>query len=297
MLIAICSAIIFGIYPAASRAAYTDGANITFVLFLTTFVRTFMLTGFCLSTGKKLYQKKNENKVALLGGFWQALSVIGIIGGCYFIPGPLVLIILFTHTLMLLFFMGWRGEVTLDAITILTTVLALVGLTLVLNIWDEQTADSWIGIALAFMAAVATACRIYIFGSQMKDRNPAAVGAEIFIITSVLILPVALWQMPIVPETISGWLYGGLASLSLGLGSFGMFYGIALLGSFRFSLFLKIEPIFTALFSVWLLDEYLKTSQYLGMGVVIVSLVSYQVLSHRKQKRIAALKAAAENGL
>jgi hypothetical protein len=50
------------------------------------------------------------------------------------------------------------------------------------------------------------------------------------------------------------------------------------------SLFAKTEPIFTTLFSIWILSEGLKTSQYLGMVLVIGSLMVHQFLSHRKKK-------------
>ncbi len=297
LILAFISAVVFGIYPAAARVAYADGANIVFVLFLTTLIRTVMMSFFCIGTGKKLFDHKKNLKAALLGGFWQAVSVTCVMAGCFFIPGPLVLIILFTHTMMLLFYMGWKKETTLDLNTFLTTATALVGLSLVLNIWSEQSVESWIGILLAFGSAIATACRLYIFGKQMNDRNPAVVGAETFLITLLLILPLALWQFPVLPASSSGCFFSILAGLSLGFGSFGMFYGIALIGTFRWSFFAKIEPIFTALFSVWFLGEYLDLSQYIGMGVVITSLVTYQVLTHRKKRRLEALRASIEAGV
>ena len=76
-----------------------------------------------------------------------------------------------------------------------------------------------------------------------------------------------------------------LASLSLAVANLAMFYGIALLGSFRWGLLLKLEPVFTALFSFLLLGEILKPLQYAGMAVVLGSLAAYQITSHRSHSK------------
>jgi drug/metabolite transporter (DMT)-like permease len=55
-----------------------------------------------------------------------------------------------------------------------------------------------------------------------------------------------------------------------------MFYGIALVGAFQFSLMVKLEPVFTALFSWVVLSEVLNFSQYFGMLLVVGSLIAYQ---------------------
>lgn len=103
IFVAIITAMIFGIYPAATRAAYADGANIVFILLLTTFMRAFMMTSFCCLKRQHIFDSKQHTKKALLAGFWQAVSVIGVLGGVAFLPGPVVLIILLSHTLMLFF--------------------------------------------------------------------------------------------------------------------------------------------------------------------------------------------------
>ncbi|MDD2325298.1 MAG: DMT family transporter [Alphaproteobacteria bacterium] len=284
ILVSLVTCAIFGLYPPASRGAYADGANVTFVLWLTTFFRTALLFIFCWYTNKSLFQTKQDRKLALTGGFCQAISVIGIISALAFTPGPIVMIIVFTHTLMLLFFMAWKKEIILDRATVMLTLLALIGLGLVLDFWNVQGRSNWIGFVLAFMAALATLSRLYVYGNQMKTRSPAAVGAESFLVASFLVLFIAFWQMPVMPASLAGWGWACLCALSLGTATFGMFYGIALLGSFRWSFFAKVEPVFTAIFSALLLNEYLKFYQYMGIVLVLGSLGLYQFLEHRKKQ-------------
>jgi drug/metabolite transporter (DMT)-like permease len=88
-------------------------------------------------------------------------------------------------------------------------------------------------------------------------------------------------QLPVTPM---GFTWLAVASGSLSLATFAMFYGVSLLGAFRYSLFAKMEPVFTSLFSVWFLGEILKPQQYIGIGIVIGSLVLYQTYEHRRAK-------------
>ena len=281
-IIALSCAVIFGIYPAAIRAVYADGGSPIFVMIVTCWARAAVLVGFCLIRRRALWPTRETRRLALSGGVMQAISIYGLTSALEYLPGPLVLIILFTHTLMLLLYMAWRGEAKLDRWTVLTTLSALFGLTLVLDIWHVQAGNRLFGMALAFMAALATVSRLYVFGKQTQTRNPAVVGAETFIIAALLLSGIGLVQVPHAPVMAGSYVYLAIACASMAIGTLGMFYGIALLGSFRWSLFLKLEPVFTALFSFLLLGELLKPQQYVGMALVLVSLVGYQIAAYRR---------------
>lgn len=274
---AVVSAALFGLYPNASRAAYADGASVVFVMLVFVFMRAFLLSSFSLIKGRVLFVTKSDKRDALVTGFWQALTMIGMYFGFFYIEAPVVVIILFSHTLMLLFFMAWKGEIKLNKAILASTVFAFIGLAFVIDLWSVQSASNWIGIGFSFLAAVSTVSRLYVFDRQTKTRNPGVVGAECLILTFILLLPMIFLQSPIPPQTLAGWGWVLGGGLCIGLGTFGMFYGIALMGSFKWSLFLKMEPIFTTLFSAILIHEYLKPSQYLGIALVLVSLVAYQV--------------------
>jgi drug/metabolite transporter (DMT)-like permease len=74
-----------------------------------------------------------------------------------------------------------------------------------------------------------------------------------------------------------------------------MFYGIAALGAFQYSLMAKLEPIFTALFSVIVLNQVLGFYQYLGIVLVVGSLSAYQLL--QKKQQVVPAKAGADEYL
>jgi len=283
--IAIATAIIFGAYPAASRAVYADGGNAVFIVIVTTIARALALYLFCVLLHKPLFKTKEDIKLSIAGGFFQTLSVLGIFSALVYLPGAVVIIIVFTQTLMLLFFMAWRREIKITVHTLATTLVALGGLSLVLNVWHQEQHLSYLGMGLAFMAAVATVIRIYIYGRLTKMRNPAIVGTEVFLFAAVFSLFLLFFEMPQAPESFAGYGWVALGCLSLILGTFGMFYGISILGSFNFSLLSKLEPIFTAIFSIVLINEFLTLSQYAGMIVVVISLIVYQYIDYKKHPR------------
>jgi drug/metabolite transporter (DMT)-like permease len=284
-IVALFAGAAFGLYPAALRAIYADGGNAAFAIIVTTWIRALSMAVYCLYKRVPLFPNVALTKQSIIGGFFQCISIFGILGALTYIPGPIVIIIVFTHSLMLLFFMAFRKEIKLDATNLITTAIALVGLSLVLDIWHSIPRASLLGMALAFMSALATVSRLYVYDHQTKTRNPIAIGAENFLVAAVLSITVIFIQSPHLPTSSVGYLYTGLGGASLAAGTFGMFYGISLLGSFQWSLFAKIEPVFTSIFSIIILKEYLAPHQYIGIAIVIGSLATYQIIRQRQSSR------------
>lgn len=284
LLITFATAIAFGVWPSAMRAVYADGGNASFVILIASAVRAIPLLVTCLKLRKPLFQSKTNIKNAFTGGLFQTVSSIGLLTAVNFLPGPVVIVILFTHTLMLLAFMIWRGDVKPDAATLLTTLSALAGLGFVLDLMHQQTHANLIGMGLAFTAAVAVATRLYVYGHQMKTQHPAVVGAENFLIANLFMPVVLLYQMPVAPHSPAGFGWMAVGSIALAMGTFGQFYAIKLLGSFRFSLFLKLEPMFATIFAALLIGDILRPLQYFGIVLVIGSLALYQIVDHRRRK-------------
>lgn len=281
-IVCLATAVIMGFYPPTAKMAYDDGANIAFVVLFTTTIRFLSLYGFAKLQRQSLFKSPRDKKLGFWAGAFQAISVIGILGATYYIPGSIVIIIMFTYSLMLLFFSAWRGQYSLNTTNVTMTFIALFGLGLVLDIFQQNSDLNMIGIGLAIISAFATFGRVYIFGIHDKDKSPAVTGAETFMIAVLILGMLSLWQNPIPPETVYGWMMVSFSALSLAIGTFGIFYGVALLGSYRFSMIGKLEPIFTALFGLLLLSEVLNLTQYFGMLIVILSLISLQIFDKQK---------------
>lgn len=283
-LIVLSASVLFGIYPPAARGAYADGANAVFIIMLTTLLRAASMTAFCIVKGHGLFVDREETKIAIRSGFIQACSVIGILGSLVYLPGPVAIVLLFTNTLMLLFFLWLKKELEVNQWLLIATVACLIGISFVVDVWNIHSLGDWRGYVLIMIGAAATASRLYIFGKLTQRKEPIVVGAETFLWAFCFLCLLPFYQMPILPQSISGFGWVFLSAVSLSLGSFAMFYGIAKIGAFHFSLYNKLEPVFGAIFSAILIGEILNLTQYIGMVIVIGSLVGYQLWDYRQRK-------------
>ena len=103
IVITLATAVVFGFWPPAVRGIYAEGGNVVFALLATTWVRALTLGGFCLLRRQKLFQNRYALHQALLGGFSQVVTLVTVYIALEYIAGPLMIIILFSHTTMLLF--------------------------------------------------------------------------------------------------------------------------------------------------------------------------------------------------
>lgn len=282
ILIAVSSAFVFGLYPPAARVVYQEGGNVTFVILTTTFFRLAGLYAFVFVKRKGVFQNFQDYKTSLYAGAFQALSIAGILGGSFLMPGAVVISIVFTYTLMLLLFSAWKGTMRLNRVNVSATILSIFGLSMVLNAWGGTESYPVLGITLAFMAALSTFARTYIFEKQSRSRHPIVTGAETFTIAFLILLSFLFWRTPEIPHSLLGVVMILVASASLTVGSFGMFYGISRLGAYKFGMIVKLEPIFTTLFGILLSGDTLTPWQYAGIGLVVSSLIALQAFDRQK---------------
>lgn len=284
ILVAIGTAIFFGIYPATVRGAYADGANVVFIILLTTFFRTASTVTFCQIKGYKLFQSKTSVKTALNNGLFQTASIIGILGGMAYLPGPVVITILFSSTIMIYAFSVFNGDEKPNVMTLICVLAALSGLALSVDIHNNLNNVTFIGIGLALMAAVSTATRLYRYSQLSKQSHPIIIGAETFTFTLLFSCALMLYELPILPTSTQGWIFSFISATALAIANFGMFYGVSMLGAFRYAFISKLEPVFTTIFAFLIIHEALSPIQYLGIALVVTSLTAYQAINARKAK-------------
>jgi len=277
LLLTILSAIIYGIYPSAAKKVYAHGGNDIFVMVVSTFFRAAAMIAVARLHGKAVLPAPDRRRALVSAGFFQAMSIFCIIASLVYLPPPVTLIIFFTHTLLLLLYMAYRDEIALTKLAVGTVLTALFGISLVVDLWGNLYGLELRGIILALIAALAATSRLYLFEREVRGADPIVVGGQILSVAFLFTVLAALLRTPVAPSDFEGYLWLALCCLSFVIGSFAMFNAIALVGSFQYSLTLKLEPMFTALFSILILGEYLSAVQYFGMAVVIISLVVFQM--------------------
>jgi drug/metabolite transporter (DMT)-like permease len=218
---------------------------------------------------------------ALGAGSLQALTIVAIMCSLRDLPGPVMCTILFTHTLMLLGILYLRREATPSWLAIGSSVVALIGIALVVDVVHNLAGSGGLGVLWAVVAAVCSANRLYMYGKQVERAVAEVVGARAFLVASACMPLVALWDTPKIPYNAMGCVGVALASFSLASGTVLFFIALKKIGSFRSSLMLKSEPIFNAATSWLILGERLSITQYLGIALVMGSLLAYQYVDAR----------------
>ena len=285
VMLAFVTAGVYGFYAPASRAAYAEGVNAALLVYVSIFFRSSFMSLYCWHKGLPLFASKSDRQSIILGGVFQALTVVGVIGGLAYMSGPLVTIILFLFPLMMFVYMIARREISPSFLSLFSVLGALGGMSLVLDVWETETSVSLAGCSLALLAAVSTAIRLRIYGKQLETKSPIVVGAENFIVAFVMLLPFLFWKEPALPQTLAGYGWVALSVVALVLGAFGMFIGLAVTDAFTWGLLSKMEPVFVALYSALLIDEVLRTSQYAGIGIILFCLMLYQYGMREKNRK------------
>ncbi len=278
-LITLCAAIAFSLYPAGSRLAYSHGTNPTFLILITTTLRTSALIIAALIKGTSPAQIAVGIPASYGAGVFQAITIVGIIWSLNYISGPVMITVIFTHTLMLLGILYARGEAHPSRLAIGTSIVALIGIALVVDLFNNLSGCDWRGLMLAFIAALGSATRLYAYGKQVETEAPEVVGARAYVVASLCLLVLLVFDAPRVPVDLVGAVGVALACVSMVIGTLCFFWALKRIGSFRTSLMLKSEPVLTCIVSWLILGETLGTTQYVGIALVLGSLIVYQVRS------------------
>lgn len=282
------AALAYSLYPSGARLSYQHGANPTFLIVATTLARTCALVWAARVAGAPLREISTGLSGAFGAGLLQALTIVAIMCSLDYLPGPVMCTILFTHTLMLLGILYLRGEATVSWLAVGSSVVALVGIALVVDVLHNLSGSSGVGVLWAALAAVCSANRLYMYGKQVERGAAEVVGARAFIVASACMPLVALWETPQIPHTVRGVVGVLLASFSLASGTVLFFIALKKIGSFRSSLMLKSEPIFNVITAWLILGERLSFTQYLGIALVMGSLIVYQYGEARLAQRRTA---------
>lgn len=277
IMLIVVAASSYGLYPSFTKLSYAAGVNQSYIIVFSTFIRALALSAFAFFFQKHSLRSLFPLRPAVLfAALLQALSIIGILGSLLYIPAPVMITIVFSHTFMLLLYSGYRGIEQLTPAVIASTLLALLGVGLVVDVFSESAELEVFGLSLAFMGALATAGRFFLFGQLAKAIPSVIVGGSTLFFAFFFLLPIFYFQPPAPPMTLPAHGFVWASALTLSFGSLLTFYALSIVSAFRISFILKIEPIFTSLFAVLLLGEVLSLTRYIGMALVLLSLFFYE---------------------
>ena len=148
----------------------------------------------------------------------------------------------------------------------------LVGVFVLLRSSAGNTSAQWADLLL--LLAVLSAAFGYVSGGQLTS----ALGAErvicwVLVLSLPLTLPVTVFSRPLEPVSTSAWLgFAYVALISMWIGFFAWYRGLALGGTVRVSQVQLVQPFLTMLFSVPLLGESLDAIT-VGFAIAVIGTV------------------------
>jgi drug/metabolite transporter (DMT)-like permease len=221
-----------------------------------------------------------QRKIALGLGLLFAMVMLGLVASVSMLPVSIAILAYFIYPLLTGVGAALTGVERLGWRALLTALIAFAGLALMLGV--NLSALAPLGLACAFGAAV---CRV----ASLLATKAWLAGTDARLTTWYSMLPstalfLVLWigfgaWHP--PQTPLGWLAFVVVSACSTLSTLLIYLSTNTVGPFRTALAMNLEPLMTAIFSVWLLGEVLTPVQLLGAGVMIASLCAFQFVRGR----------------
>lgn len=155
--------------------------------------------------------------------------------------------------------------------------LTVIGCALVARIFDfGQLALNWVGIVVGIGSAFTFATYSLIGRVLSRRYNAWTALFYAFLFGLIFLTPVALFARQTMPSTLSfdGW--GWLVFLSLvpTLGGFASYtIGLSHLSASVASILAAFEPVSTAIFAYFIFGEVLDTTQLIGGGLILWSVI------------------------
>ena len=222
-----------------------------------------------------------------LSGGAQVLTSIGFLGAVAYIDVSLAALIFYFHPFVVALIGHYHGDSRLTPLLISYIAVAIAGLALVFGVSFESL--NFIGISLSLIGMAAVTVMILTVSRSSKDIGPVSanlnmtVWGVIYLLVIILIGPRLGFDIPLIyPESSIGWIAVLGAGITTTLGFVLFFTGATMIGTTRAVVLGMSEPLLAILLAIMLVNEWLTGIQWVGVCLVLGSLVLFEVGEKRK---------------
>lgn len=287
VFLVIVSAIAIAIVPTSAKFAYESGANTLTVVSVRAIIAVMLMAIIIAYNQEKIKIPLTTLKLCIFSGLFYTAMSYGFIGSLSYIPVSLMVVIYFTHPVLLAIISHVQGNEKLDLRKLVLILAVFVGLSLVLapTIYNLN----WIGCALALLAAVSV-CGMILFNSRAQ-QHASTISINFYMtMTTVFIFFIFTsvqnsWEFP---QQLSGWIGLSGAGVGLTIGLITFFAAFRYIGAVRATVISNIEPLLTIIFAVLLLNETLTLSQWIGATLMALSLVLFELPNFTVFKKVSS---------
>ncbi len=282
IVLAIISAVIFGIMPLLTKLLYAMGGNPISILFYRNLFITALL-GFVVAFQRKSLRLTGKAYLLLFGGAFLGLYVTTtlLFSSYYSIPSGMATTIHFSYPILVAvgsIFLAQRRKQLLKYVALL---ISAIGIAL---LFELSGAVNWHGIVLSFGSAITYAFYILLIEySQLKALDAIVVAFYFNLFSTLTFGAHGLVSGEIgyayAPQM---WLLLVVFALLIGIGgSFFLQVAVVYIGGQSASIISTFEPITSILVGIWLLAEVVTPKMALGMALIIIAALIVIVLEGR----------------
>jgi drug/metabolite transporter (DMT)-like permease len=226
--------------------------------------------------------KRQIIQLLLIGGFGQAIITYLSLYSLRYIPvGPLAFLF-YTYPAWVAAIAAIRKTERLTPVRVTALMLALIGVTVMVGAPVEKLNS--IGVALALGSALLYS--IYLPALEHVQQGVPAMAATFVLILGAavtFVIAAILTREAFIPWGISVWTnIGLLAAVSTVIAFSALIKGLSVLGPVRTAIIATVEPFFTAILGVLILDNQLGSATITGGVFIAVAILVIELSSTRQ---------------
>ena len=269
VILAIISAICYGINPLGALFLYEEGLNVNSVIFYRFIFASILLAIFMIIKKDSFYLKFKEIILLALLGLLFGISAISLFNSFLYMDAGLASTVLFIYPIFVAIIMALFFKEKNSIITILSIVFAFLGVVL---LYESDGANvSNFGIFLVIVSSLCYAIYIVIINQYLKiSALKVTFYSMLFCTITILIhsfFDSSLNIMPLV--NFNMWFYTiFLALVPTMISLLFLIKAIQLIGSTSASILGALEPLTAVLIGVYVFNE--KITFWLVIGIVFI---------------------------
>ena len=269
VILAIISAICYGMNPLGALFLYEEGLNVNSVIFYRFIFASILLTIFMLIKKDSFYLKFKEIILLALLGLLFGISAISLFNSFLYMDAGLASTVLFIYPIFVAIIMALFFKEKNSIITILSIIFAFLGVVL---LYESDGANvSNFGIFLVIVSSLCYAIYIVIINQYLKlSALKVTFYSMLFCTITILIhsfFDSSLNIMPLV--NFNMWFYTiFLALVPTIISLLFLIKAIQLIGSTSASILGALEPLTAVLIGVYVFNE--KITFWLVIGIVFI---------------------------
>ena len=270
---AILSAFFFSLAATTAPYFYGVGGGV-FLLLSVRYVSTLIFASILNKSPKKIKSKATHIRLILISIF-QAIFIASYMYSISLIPLSLAVVVIYTFPIITFFVNSILKSRSIDFLSAAALLTSLLGIWVLVQ-GDSSDWNLW-GIFWGLIASLAQVT-VNILSRHKSVESGWGLIQYIMVLPSVVFVLIyfIVTLEPIASVSSEMLLWSILSAMGMTGGIYFFFRSISIIGPVRTSNVMYLEPIFTIILGVILLQDMLGMNQWLGMFIIFTATISLE---------------------